>query len=197
MHRLVIGTTNPGKVREISALVADLLVEIVSASSLDLPEVVEDGATFRENAHKKAAVFAASTGCWALSDDSGLEVIALGGAPGVRSARYAGAGATDAENNALLLQQLAGIADRRARFVSEIALVYPNGRSHYARGECHGLIIDGPRGSGGFGYDPLFLVPEYGQTFAEMDPALKNRISHRAKALAGLRPILEELFGRR
>jgi len=151
----------------------------------DLPEVEEDGETFAANARKKAQTVARLTGRLTLADDSGLEVAALDGAPGVRSARYAGEAADDAANNRKLLAALAGVprSGRRGAFVCAMALCAPDGDCRFFSGRLEGLIVEEPRGDGGFGYDPLFLVPEYGKTLAELPLEIKNRISHRGQAL--------------
>ncbi len=184
--KLVLATRNPGKIREIKALLKGLPVEILTLEDLpglSLPP--EDGKTFRENALKKARAVARATGLWALSDDSGLEVDHLRGRPGIYSARYAGEGSTDEENNRKLLEELEGVPwdERKARYRCVIALVDPKGRSFTFEGECEGVIAESPKGRGGFGYDPLFFLPEKGKTMAELEPEEKNRISHRGKAL--------------
>jgi len=191
--RLVFATRNPGKVVELEQLLAGL--------DLDIPEVVEDGDTFAANAGKKALEVSRATGLPALADDSGLEVDALGGAPGVISARYAGPEHDDRANNDKLLRALAGIpADKRtARFRSVVALADTAGRLGddvlMADGTCEGLILDAPRGTGGFGYDPLFYAPELGCTFAEAGVGPKNDLSHRARAMRAMRPRLVEYLG--
>ena len=196
--RILIATMNTGKLREYERLLAEapgLELETMAA----LPEaidVVEDRDTFRGNALKKAMEIATVAGMPCLADDSGLEVDALGGRPGVYSARYAGEGSTDAENNAKLLDELSGIADdeRTARFQCAIVIVDKSGRElAIAEGACEGRIGSEPRGSHGFGYDPLFVPEGYAQTMAELGPETKNEISHRAKAAAKLVPILREL----
>lgn len=187
MSRLLIATNNEGKVREIKAILGGFYDEIVSLKDAGISlEVEEDGDTFEQNAVKKARKAAAVAGCDALADDSGLCVDALGGAPGVYSARFSGEGATDAKNNARLLKSLEGVANRAARFVSVVALISGDTVTT-ARGEVCGEIAAAAAGSGGFGYDPLFFVPETGQTFAELSPEIKNSLSHRARALAALR----------
>jgi len=187
MRRLLIATNNAGKVREIKAILGEFYDELVSLKDIGLElNVVEDGDTFEANAVKKAREAARAAGCDALADDSGLCVAALNGAPGVYSARYAGEHATDEENNAKLLASLEGVEDRRAKFVSVVALASGDTVTT-ARGEVEGVIAHAPSGSGGFGYDPLFFVPELGQTFAEIPAELKNTLSHRARALAALR----------
>jgi XTP/dITP diphosphohydrolase len=189
---LRVATRNPGKVREIAALLADLPLDLSDAAEMD--DVAETGTTFEENAALKARAAARHFGQWALADDSGLEVDALDGAPGIYSARYGGR-PTDAARNELLLEHLAGVPDaaRAARFRAAAALAAPDGRVWVREGACEGRIARAPRGEGGFGYDPLFYLPEYGCTMAELPPATKNRISHRARALAALRPLLERL----
>jgi XTP/dITP diphosphohydrolase len=187
MRRLLIATGNAGKVREIKAILGGFYDELVSLKDIGLNlHVVEDGDTFEANAVKKAYEAARAAGCDALADDSGLCVEALGGAPGVYSARYAGEDATDEANNDKLLIALEGIENRRAKFVSVVALVSGDTVTT-ACGEVGGVIAHAPSGSGGFGYDPLFFVPELGQTFAEIPAEVKNSLSHRARALAALR----------
>lgn len=220
---LVIASGNAGKIREFAALLADLPLEI--RAQPEGLEVEETGATFAENARLKATAVALASGCWALADDSGLAVAALGGEPGVHSARYA---PTDAERIARLLRELeaalrdqaaqalaAGVpsttvlsaattpltvprlesTDRSARFTAALALADPSGAIRLeVEGHCPGVILEAPRGAGGFGYDPVFLVPELGQTFAEMDKATKGRIGHRGRAFALLEPGLRQLL---
>lgn len=194
--RLVLATRNPGKIRELALLLAPLDIEVVSMAEYPcLPEVVEDGATFTENAVKKAKTVAAATGCLAMGDDSGLEVDYLGGAPGIFSARFAGEENNDRANNEKLLQLLNGVPreKRTARFCCVVAIAVPDGQVYTVSGSCEGIIAFEPKGEGGFGYDPLFFVPQFGKTFAELEPAVKNSISHRARALAGARQILMKL----
>ncbi len=192
---LVIASGNAGKVREFAALLADLPLTV--RPQPEGLEVEETGATFAANARLKAEAVARATGCWALADDSGLAVEALGGEPGVRSARYA---PTDPERIARLLGELAvagAMAPERrgAAFVAALALADPEGTVRLAvEGRCEGLITATPRGEGGFGYDPVFLVPELGLTFAEMDKATKSRVGHRGRAFALLEPKLRELL---
>jgi XTP/dITP diphosphohydrolase len=192
---LVIASGNAGKVREFAALLAEL--PLVVRPQPEGLEVEETGATFAENARLKAEAVARATGCWALADDSGLAVDALGGAPGVLSARYA---PTDPERIARLLAELAAadalaLERRGAAFVAALALADPSGMVRLAvEGRCAGRIIEAPRGVGGFGYDPVFLVPELNLTFAEMDKATKGRIGHRGRAFALLEPGLRELL---
>ncbi len=187
--RLVVATGNPGKLREFRQLLAGVAAEVVPQAELGVPSPEETEATFVGNALLKARQAARLTGCPALADDSGLEVDALGGAPGVYSARYAGDGADDHANNARLLAALQGVPDpRRARYRAVIVLVRAaaDPAPLIAEGTWEGRIGHAPRGRGGFGYDPLFLVGDGDLTAAELDPAEKNRVSHRAIALAAL-----------
>lgn len=195
MKRIVVATRNQGKLREIREALSGLPVELVAADEIPgAPEVIEDGETFFDNAAKKALALALHSGLPALADDSGLEVDALGGAPGVYSARYAGEKATDADNIAKLLAELNGRpgASRAARFVAVILLALPDGRILSARGECAGEIAHAPAGSGGFGYDPVFYHPRFGRTFAEISSAEKLSVSHRGAALQLLRDRIED-----
>lgn len=194
MKRLVIATKNAGKVVEIEAAFAALPFEIVSLASFgEIAEAVEDGATFEANALCKARYYAAQTGCACLADDSGLEVDVLDGRPGVYSARYAGAQASDAQNNAKLLAALAGVpeAQRTARFRCVLAFVGADGAQLLADGCCEGRILAAARGAGGFGYDPLFYLPQLGKTLAEVTVAEKNAVSHRGAALRQMARKLE------
>lgn len=192
--RLVIATGNRNKVREIqdkfSAIEGLTLVPL--SDFPDPPEVIEDGATFLENAMKKAGGIAAFTGLPSMADDSGLVVDALGGRPGVLSARYGGPSADDADRNRMILEEMRGIpAERRAaRFVCVIAVVFPDGTTFSAEGTCEGVIAETMRGSHGFGYDPIFFLPDRGKAMAELPLDEKNRISHRARALEKMREIL-------
>lgn len=181
---LLVATRNRHKTEEIRAILGGNALEIVSAAERnDLPDVVEDGFTFAENAVKKAVEIARITACWVLADDSGLEVDALNGEPGVLSARYAGEPADYAANNRKLLSCLGETVSRVARFCCVIALADPLGQTETVVGTCRGSILQSERGEGGFGYDPLFVPDGYTMTFAEMGSALKNSISHRARAL--------------
>ena len=196
--RILIATMNTGKLLEYERLLAEVPgLELETMAALpEAIDVVEDRDTFRGNALKKAMEIATVAGIPCLADDSGLEVDALRGRPGVYSARYAGEGSTDSENNAKLLDELSGIADdeRTARFRCAIVIVDQSGRElAMAEGACEGRIGSEPRGSHGFGYDPLFVPEGYAQTMAELGPETKNEISHRAKAAAKLVPILREL----
>ena len=197
-HRLLIATNNQGKVRELQEILSDLHVELVTPTRIGLTlEVEEDGSTYEENAAKKALAFARASGLISLADDSGLEVDALDGAPGIYSARYSSKpGATDADRRAYLLEKLTGKPRPwTAHFHATIAVATPEGGVQFVEGNCPGEIIPEERGSGGFGYDPIFFLPELGQTMAELPAAEKNRLSHRARAAQAARPILVSLFG--
>ncbi|MFC1451866.1 RdgB/HAM1 family non-canonical purine NTP pyrophosphatase [Verrucomicrobiota bacterium] len=186
--KVLVATRNPHKLAEIRAIFSDPAVTLLGADELPgLPEVVEDGETLHANAVKKAVTLALASGLWAMADDSGLEVEALGGEPGVRSARYAGEPVSYAANNRKLLRELAGADNRAARFRCVIALAGPSGRCRTVEGACPGRIAEVPMGDNGFGYDPLFIPDGYAETFAQMEGALKNRLSHRGAALAAAR----------
>ncbi|MDE0159109.1 MAG: XTP/dITP diphosphatase [Candidatus Dadabacteria bacterium] len=180
---IVIATRNKGKLGEFRSILADGYDEILSLADFEeVPEIKETGLSFRENAFIKAKTTSDFLGMDAIGDDSGLVVDALGGAPGIYSARYAGEGSSDNENNEKLLYELKGEKNRNARFVCCIALVLAGGTQEFFEGECHGEIIQEKRGQSGFGYDPVFYVSQYGKTMAELGPDIKNRISHRAIA---------------
>jgi XTP/dITP diphosphohydrolase len=191
---LVIATHNPGKLREIEDLVAPFGVEIASAAALGLPEPEETGATFSANAALKAHAAAAGSGHPALADDSGLAVAALGGAPGIYSARWAEPGKDFTTAMARVERDLekAGTGDRRAAFICALCLAYPDGREKIFEGRIEGRLIWPPRGDKGFGYDPMFVAEGFDITFGEMDQAEKHRISHRARAFAKL---VRDVFG--
>ncbi|MGN0852696.1 MAG: RdgB/HAM1 family non-canonical purine NTP pyrophosphatase [Kiritimatiellia bacterium] len=185
MKKLVVATHNANKIREIGQILPDW--EVVGEDS----RAEETEKTFAGNALIKArAVAGRNVGAWVLADDSGLEVDALGGAPGVRSARYAGENGNTSANNALLLKNLRGVSDRAARFSCAIALIDPQGVEHVVEGRCSGRIQEAPTGAGGFGYDPLFVPEGFDRSFAELAPEEKNSISHRGRALAQIRAIL-------
>ena len=188
MKKLVLASGNAGKLREFGQLLAPFDFEVLPQSAFNVPEAEEPHVTFVENAIAKARHAAQLTGLPALADDSGLCVAALGGAPGVWSARYGGEPKSDAKNNAKLLADLAGVADRRAHYVAVLVLMRAadDPQPIVAEGEWHGEIVDAPRGEGGFGYDPYFLVPDLGLTVAELPHEEKNRRSHRGQALAQL-----------
>ena len=196
--RLVLASNNPGKLREIGMLLAPLAIQVVNQSELGIPEADEPHASFLENALAKARHACAASGLPALADDSGLCVEALGGEPGVHSAYYAGRSGDretrDARNNAKLVATLQGVADRRAHYCCVMVLLRraDDPQPLVAEGVWRGEIAAAPRGSGGFGYDPLFYLHEYGRTAAELDAAEKNRVSHRGRALAALLARLRE-----
>jgi XTP/dITP diphosphohydrolase len=192
---LVLATRNAGKTREIREYLGDFPVEIKNLDDFGrIPSVEEDGATFDENAYKKASFTAKILGLPALADDSGLEVEALGGAPGVHSARYAGQSATDAENNAKLLRKMEGKTNRAAAFTCVISIAVPSGAALTYEARCEGLIAEVPAGENGFGYDPLFYCPPLNRTFAQLSAEEKNRVSHRGKALAELKEEFEKVL---
>jgi XTP/dITP diphosphohydrolase len=202
-RRLVVATANPGKLREFRALLSDLPFELTSLADLQLPSPDETGGSFLANALLKARHAAALSGYAAVADDSGLEVDALGGAPGIYSARYAGAAADDRANNDKLLLALQGVAPGRRQARYRCALVFVEGEQDaaplVAEAAWEGIIVDEPRGSGGFGYDAYFWLPELARTAAELDPDRKNALSHRGQALRALREQLvarERLHGR-
>lgn len=197
-HALVIATANRGKLEELRGLLGGLPLRLFSLEDVlrQRITIVEDGKTFAENAVKKARTVAHATVMLTLADDSGLEVDALGGGPGVHSARYAGLGATDAANNAKLLEALRDVApaQRSARFRCVAAFVDPARRLEVTRvGACEGRLLDAPRGTAGFGYDPLFLLPDRGLTMAELPLDEKNRLSHRAAAFRALAQALDAI----
>lgn len=180
---IVIATKNKGKLREFRSILADAYDEILSLADFDeVPEIKETGFSFRENAYIKAKTTSDFLRMDSIGDDSGLVVDALGGVPGIYSARYAGEGASDDDNNEKLLFELKREKNRNARFVCCIALVLADGTQEFFEGECRGQITGEKRGESGFGYDPVFYVPQYGKTMAQLGPDIKNRISHRAIA---------------
>lgn len=201
MNQLLIATNNKGKIKELHELLDDTGIELVTPSQINLDlDVIEDGLTYAENATRKAVAFARASGLISLADDSGLEVDALNGEPGLYSARY---GATDGEKlsdagrRAFLIQKLQGKPRPwTARFHATIAIAIPNGEMHLAEGWCEGEIIPEERGTGGFGYDPIFLLPELRRTMAELGMDEKNRLSHRARAVINAKPILHRLFSK-
>lgn len=187
LKTVVIATQNEKKRVEIKEILKDvpgILLRGIEDFPF-LPEIKEDGNTFRENAIKKATILTKACNTWAMADDSGLEIDTLKGRPGIYSSRYAGADATDKKNIEKVLSELRGIPKERrtARFICSIALASPNQLFFVVEGRCDGFITNEPRGINGFGYDPIFYVPDYGKTLAELNPSIKNRISHRAKAL--------------
>ena len=191
--KMVLASKNPHKLTEMTAILSQLGVEVVLESDVGADvDVEETGETFEENSLLKARAVMEATGLPAIADDSGLCVTALGGGPGVYSARYGGEGLDDKGRYELVLQGLSGQLDRSAKFVSVITACFPNGDVLTARGECPGLITYAPRGSGTFGYDPIFLVPEKKKTFAQMEGEEKNAISHRGRALQKFKVELEK-----
>ena len=198
MIDLLVATTNRGKFAEIMSILKQLHVKLISISDLkDPPTVIEDGASFEENAIKKARTFAEYSGFYTLADDSGLEVDTLNGAPGIYSARYSGEEGNDDKNNQKLLDRLKHVPEekRSARFVCALALCAPRsrgGKEWIVRGSCEGYIGFAAKGKKGFGYDPLFFFPPFGKTFGEIDRQEKARVSHRGKALKKLAEILPE-----
>ncbi len=196
---LLIATNNKGKIKELQDLLKDTGIKLVTPAQINLDlDVVEDGQTYAENATKKAVAFAQASGLVSLADDSGLEVSALDGAPGLYSARYGspnGGKLSDAERRAFLIKNLRGKSyPWHARFHATIAIAVPNGEIHFAEGFCKGEIIPEERGTGGFGYDPIFLLSELGKTMAELTMEEKNRLSHRARAVMNAKRILKVLF---
>ena len=183
--KLVVASRNTNKIREMREILSRFNIEVLSEDDLGLDlEVEETGTTFEENARIKAAAVLENTGLAAVADDSGIEVAALDGRPGVYSARYGGDKAlNDIQRYELLLKEMEGKTDRRARYVSAICCIFPDGREICTRGECPGTLLTFPRGTGGFGYDPIFFMPEEGVTMAQLSPERKNQISHRAIAL--------------
>lgn len=195
IKELVLATRNPHKGTELAALLEDLGIRIRTLAEFpDAPEVVEEGKTCEANAVKKAVAVARHTGLPAVADDTGLEVEALGGRPGVHAARYAGEGATYEDNWRKLLRELEGVPweRRRARFITVAAIATPSGKVEVVEGVLEGLIAEAPAGGQGFGYDPVFLVPELSKTLAQLTAEEKNRVSHRAGAFARMREILKK-----
>jgi len=197
MRKLLVATHNAGKVREYRQLLADLPLEVtyLDAEGIEL-DVEEMGESFAENAIGKATTYAAATGLWTWADDSGLEVDALGSAPGIRSSRYAGPKASDADRYRKLLRELEGVPweQRMARFRCVVAIATPEGSVRTAPGCCEGIIAYEPRGSHGFGYDPVFFMPELDCTMAQLAPEVKNRVSHRAQAAQAAKRLLQEML---
>ena len=194
MKRIVVATKNQGKIKEIKAILADTGYDFVSMSDIGLDiDVVEDADTFSGNAEKKAVEIMKACGEITLADDSGLCVEALNGAPGVYSARYSGEGATDLKNNLLLLKKMEGVENRAAKFVCAMVVAFPDGKIISEYGEFYGQIDFEMKGTGGFGYDVLFYLPEYKMTSAEISADEKNKISHRAKALQRIKEKLGEI----
>ena len=194
---VVIATRNEGKLREIKDILAPWSFKILSLKDFAwIPQIIEDGSTFAENAAKKAREAARQTGRLAIADDSGLAVDALQGRPGVFSSRYGGEKATDEQRFQKLLVEMTEIPEgkRQAAFVCTLAVATPQGKVELLEGRCRGQIAFAPRGEHGFGYDPIFFIPELGKTMAELDPEVKNRISHRARALEKLKELLPTIL---
>lgn len=201
MNKLLIATNNKGKIKELHSLLDDTGIQLVTPADINLDlDVIEDGLTYAENATKKALAFAHASRLVSLADDSGLEVDALGGAPGLYSARYGsvnGEKLSDGDRRAHMIKNLQGKPRPwTARFHATIAIAIPNGEIHLAEGWCEGEIIPEERGTGGFGYDPIFLLPELGRTMAELTMDEKNRLSHRARAVMNAKPVLKTLFSK-
>ena len=196
--KIAVASGNAHKIQEIRQILGALGIEVLGADELGgMPEVIENGATFRENAAKKAVEGAAALGVPVLADDSGLEVKALNGAPGVYSARYAGEGGNDGRNLAKVLKELEGVADRSARFVCVMVMAAPDGSILGTwEGEVQGAMADAPRGTGGFGYDPAFIPAGYDRTFGELSSDIKNSMSHRGNALKALVADWKKLEGK-
>jgi XTP/dITP diphosphohydrolase len=197
LNTLLIATRNAHKVQELARILADVPVALRSLADAGIrDEVEETGATYTENAILKATTYARLSGLWSLADDSGLEVDCLGGAPGLRSARYAGEGASNQDRIAKLLGNLKGVPweRRTARFICVIAVAGPGGSPVLFRGKCDGIIALAPSGEGGFGYDPVFYMPEFGCTMAELPEEVKNQVSHRARAARAAAPYLSAMI---
>lgn len=194
--KIVLATRNENKLREVKQFLEPNGIEVVSLNEFpDFPEIEETGETFKDNATKKATEACMFTGMTALADDSGLEVDSLNGLPGIYSARFAGENKSDEDNNNKLLELLEGLPEyqRKARFRCVMAVATTECFVYTTEGVCEGVIAEEPRGEGGFGYDPIFYLPEYEKTFAELDLETKNKISHRARALTGVLDIISEL----
>jgi len=196
--KILLATKNPGKIREMNRIFSNIGVEFIGLDTLEeVPEVIEDGKTYHENAMKKAMTFYNLASMPTLAEDSGLEVDALNGAPGIFSARFAGENATDKENYEKMLTLLKGMPEekRTARFVSVLCLIV-DATPYFFEGEVRGRILEHPRGESGFGYDPIFVPEEYDLSFAELGADIKNQISHRARAMQKLKDFLKEQFGK-
>lgn len=192
MKTIILATNNKNKLKEFQSISSD--ITFCSLEQIGYTkEIIENGSTFSENALIKARQIALELNCIVISDDSGLEVDALNGAPGIYSARYAGTH-RDEDNNRLLIQNLQGKENRRAQYVCAICVCHPDGNYRIVEGTCEGLIQDQPRGDNGFGYDPYFYIPQFGKTFAEVPLEVKNTISHRAKALRKMMEVCNEDF---
>jgi XTP/dITP diphosphohydrolase len=193
MKKLLVASHNIHKIKEFKSLLIDQQIEIISLKDLnEFDDVIEDGLTFFENAYLKASYFAKKHGMITVSDDSGIVIEALGGKPGIHSARYSGKG--DLENNLLVLSEMKDIKNRSAYFISSVVLCYPNGEYKRYEGRIYGVIHDQMKGSNGFGYDCIFYYPPFNQTLAEVTLEDKNQVSHRAKALQSLKEDIDEIL---
>ncbi len=196
MKEIFLATKNKGKIREMKEILKDLEdIKVYSmCDGFDTPDVIEDGDTFEYNSKKKAVEIAKHLNMYVIADDSGIEIEALGKRPGVYSARYAGENATDDDNNRKLLEELKGHTNRKATYKVVITIANPEGDTKCFEGDVSGVILEKEEGTGGFGYDPLFYVEEYGKTFGEIEPEIKNKISHRGKALAKLKKEIKQFI---
>ena len=190
--KVLLASNNKKKLKELKSILGAEFEVLTLAEAGVMSEPEETGATFEENAEIKAVSACKASGLPSVADDSGLSVDALGGAPGVYSARYGGENTNDDKNNKLLLENLKGEKNRKARFISAVCFCMPKGEKFFSRGECAGVILSEPRGENGFGYDPLFYIEKYKKTFAELSPDEKNKISHRGRALAEIAPVIKE-----
>ncbi|MBS96974.1 MAG: non-canonical purine NTP pyrophosphatase, RdgB/HAM1 family [Chloroflexi bacterium] len=192
-HKLLLGTSNPGKIKEFKQILQDIPYELTTLEEASCNiEVIETGKTFLENATLKATQYAHATKLPCISDDSGIEIDALNGRPGIYSARYGGPDLSDSERGELILEEMKNISieKRQARFKAAIVIAWPNGKILNSEGTMEGIINFSPTGENGFGYDPIFLLPEFGKTSAEINPDEKNKLSHRAKAIRNIIPLL-------
>ena len=196
MKKIFLATKNKGKIKEMKEILSDIFdIEIYSIlDGFDIPDVVEDGNTFEENSIKKAVEISKFLNMYVIADDSGIAAEALEGRPGIYSARYAGIGATDDDNNKKLIEDMKGKENRTVKYVAVITCASPDGRTLSVEGDIYGKLLEEAQGSNGFGYDPFFFVEEYQVTFGELDPVIKNNISHRGKALTELKKGIKEFI---
>lgn len=194
MKKIFLATKNSGKIKELKEIFKDLDGIIIEsmADGIEIPDVIEDGSSFEENSKKKAIEIAKFLNCYTVADDSGICAEALNGAPGIYSARYAGKNATDSQNNQKLIEELNDKENKKVKYVAVITVASPEGNTLSFKGEIEGKFLSEARGKNGFGYDPYFYLDEYKVTFGELDPNIKNKISHRAKAMFKLREKIEE-----
>ena len=194
MKKIFLATKNSGKIKELKEIFKDLDGIIIEsmADGIEIPDVIEDGSSFEENSKKKAIEIAKFLNCYTVADDSGICAEALNGAPGIYSARYAGKNATDSQNNQKLIEELNDKENKKVKYVAVITVASPEGNTLSFKGEIEGKFLSEARGKNGFGYDPYFYIDEYKVTFGELDPNIKNKISHRAKAMFKLREKIEE-----